>query len=94
MFPPYGIGMGFQIINIMSILIFLLVFGMVIVGLIQTISQWHKNERSPRLTTEATVVTKCTAHRRTMSTSTIPAAATPIITPPSSSLPATGWSWN
>lgn len=67
MYTPFGMGMGFQIVNIMSTLIFLLVFGMVIAGLVRSISQWHKNENSPRLTVEATVVTKRTAHRRTMS---------------------------
>lgn len=67
MFQPYGFGMGFRIVNVMSTLIFLLVFGMVIAGLIRTISQWRKNENAPRLTVEATVVTKRTAHRRTMS---------------------------
>ena len=67
MFQPYGFGMGFRIVNVMSTLIFLLVFGMVIAGLIRTISQWRKYENAPRLTVEATVVTKRTAHRRTMS---------------------------
>ena len=67
MFPPHGIGMGFQIVNIMSTLIFLLVFGMVVVGLIRTVFQWRKNEKSPRLTVESTVVAKRTARRRTMS---------------------------
>jgi len=59
--------MGFQIVSIMSTLIFVLAFGMVITGMIRTLSQWHKDEKSPRLTVEAKVVTKRTAHRRTMS---------------------------
>lgn len=67
MYTPYGIGMGFQIVNIMSTLVFALVLGMVIVSLVRTISQWSKNEQSPRLTTEAAVVAKRTSHRRTMS---------------------------
>ena len=64
---PMGIGFGFQIVNVMSTLIFLLVFGMVIVSLVRSISGWRKNEQSPRLTVEASVVAKRTARRRTMS---------------------------
>jgi len=67
MFTPYGFGMGFQITNILSLLMFVMVFGIVITGLIRTISQWHKNEQSPRLTVEATVVAKRTARQRPMS---------------------------
>ena len=67
MYSPYGIGMGFQIVNIMSTLIFVLALGMVVVSLVRSISRWRKDEQSPRLTVEAAVVAKRTAHRRTMS---------------------------
>lgn len=59
--------MGFQTINSMSTLIFVLAFGMVIAGMIRTLFQWHKNENSPRLMVEAQVVAKRADHRRTMS---------------------------
>lgn len=67
MYTPFGMGMGFQVVNIMSTLIFLMVMGMMIGALVHNISRWSKNEKSPRLTVEANVVAKRTAHRRTMS---------------------------
>ncbi len=39
-------------------LIFLLVFGMIVFTIIRNISQWNKNNHSPRLTVEAAVVSK------------------------------------
>ena len=67
MYTPFGMGMGFQIVNIISTLIFLLALGIMIGALVHNISRWSKNEKSPRLTVEANVVAKRTAHRRTMS---------------------------
>ena len=67
MYTPFGMGMGFQVVNIMSTLILLMVMGMMIGALVHNISRWSKNEKSPRLTVEANVVAKRTAHRRTMS---------------------------
>ena len=67
MYAPYGIGMGFQIMNILSIIMFVVVFAVVITGLVRSISRWSKNERSPRLTVEAQVVAKRTAMQRIMS---------------------------
>ena len=67
MYKSFGMGMGFQVVNIMSTLIFLMVMGMMIGALVHNISRWSKNEKSPRLTVEANVVAKRTAHRRTMS---------------------------
>lgn len=64
---PFGTGMGFQIMNLLSSLMFVLVFGMVIAGLIRSIRQWRKDESSPRLTVEASVVAKRTARQRPMS---------------------------
>ena len=61
------IGSGFQIMNILSGLTFAVVFGVVITGLIRSVSQWRKNEKSPRLTVEARVVARRTARQRPMS---------------------------
>jgi hypothetical protein len=46
---------GFEII---FSLMFFLVFGIILVTIIMGISQWNKNNHSPRLTVEATVVAK------------------------------------
>ena len=50
----------FAIFPIIFSLMFLLIFGVVIFGLIKGISQWNKNNNSPRLTIPATVVAKRT----------------------------------
>ena len=53
--------MGFGMFGLMELLMpvmFLLVFGMVIVVFIKQISQWNKNNHSPRLTVETYVVAK------------------------------------
>ena len=52
--------------DIMFTLMFALVFGMILFTLIRGISQWNKNNHSPRLTVDATVVSKRqhTSHRR------------------------------
>lgn len=57
----------FQLTRLLSIIMFVVVFGVVIAGIIRSVSQWSKDEKAPRLTVEARVVTKRTAHRRTMS---------------------------
>lgn len=51
--------------DIMFSLMFALVFGMILFTLIRGISQWNKNNHSPRLTVDATVVSKRqhTSHR-------------------------------
>lgn len=46
---------GFEI---MFSLVFILVFGMIVVTIFRGISQWNKNNHSPRLTVDATVVSK------------------------------------
>lgn len=48
---------GFEIL---FFLIFFMAFGMVLTGFIKSIAQWNKNNHSPRLTVDATVVTKRT----------------------------------
>ena len=67
MYTPYGIGFGFQIVNILSTLVFALTLGVVIVGIVRSIRQWSRDEQSPRLTVPAAVVAKRSSRRRTMS---------------------------
>ena len=50
-------GGGFQIL---FFLVFFLIIGVFLVTMIRGIGQWHRNNQSPRLTVEATVVTKRT----------------------------------
>ena len=49
---------GFGMFEIMFFLVFALVLTVFVIGLARGISQWNKNEQSPRLTVEATVVSK------------------------------------
>ncbi len=51
---------GFGLMGIVSSLIFLVVIGMFIFIAAKGISQWNKNNNSPRLTVPATVVAKRT----------------------------------
>jgi hypothetical protein len=55
-----GFGAGFTIFQIMFTLVFVLVIGMFIVIAVKGISQWNKNNHSPRLTVPATIVAKRT----------------------------------
>lgn len=57
----YGFGIGFGITQIIMPLMFLLVFGTVIVVFVRGIGQWNKNNHSPRLTVPATVVSRRTS---------------------------------
>ena len=50
-----GFGGGFEV---MFFLTFAIVIGVFIVSFVKGISQWNKNNQSPRLTVEARVVTK------------------------------------
>lgn len=54
----FGFGMGFDMFNVMFYLIFGIVIVMFIVTAVKGISTWHKNNNSPRLTVEATVVSR------------------------------------
>lgn len=63
----YGFGMGFhqgfQMFNVFGIvfaIVFLLVIGVFITVFIKSISQWRKNNNSPRLTVPATLIAKRT----------------------------------
>ena len=51
----------FGLFELIFPLMFLLVFGMVIFVMISNLRQWNKNNHSPRLTVDATVVTKRTS---------------------------------
>lgn len=53
--------MGFGMFGIVFVIMFLLVAGMIIVTIVRGIGQWNKNNQSPRLTVDATVVTKRTS---------------------------------
>ena len=53
-----GFGMGFSMFNIMFTLMFFLIFGLFIFTFIKGISQWNKNNHSPKLTVDASVVAK------------------------------------
>ena len=55
-----GFGTGFVIFQIMFTLVFVIVIGMFIVIAAKGISQWNKNNHSPRLTVPATIVAKRT----------------------------------
>ena len=54
----FGFGMGFDMFSIMFTLVFVLVIGMFVVTAVRGISQWNKNNHSPRLTVPAKVVSK------------------------------------
>ena len=56
-FDP-GFGTTFGIMSVMTPLMFVLVFGIIIVTLIRGIGEWNKNNHSPKLTVPATVVSR------------------------------------
>ena len=51
-------GLGFGVFGVMFTLVFVLVIGVFIFTFAKGISQWNKNNNSPRLTVPATVVAK------------------------------------
>ncbi len=51
---------GFGLFQLLFILAFGLIFGMIVASLVKGAKQNHHNNNSPRLTSEATVVTKRT----------------------------------
>ena len=53
-------GTGFNIMGVFVTLMFVVVFGLFIVVAVKGISQWNKNNNSPRLTVDAFVVDKRT----------------------------------
>ena len=55
-----GFDIGFSVMSIFGSLMFVVVFGIFIVIAVKGISQWNRNNHSPRLTVPATVVAKRT----------------------------------
>lgn len=55
-----GFGFGFDLFQILFTILFVLVAVVIVVTIIRNLSQWHKNNQSPRLTVPATVVAKRT----------------------------------
>ena len=55
-----GFGTGFTVFWIMFAIVFALVIGIFIFTIVRGISQWNKNNHSPRLTVPATIVAKRT----------------------------------
>ena len=53
-----GFGMTFSIMRIMVPVIFVLVFGIIIVTMVRGVGEWNKNNHSPKLTVPVTVVAK------------------------------------
>ncbi len=59
-----GFGFGFDLFQIMFYLVFFIVTATFVVTFVKSISQWNKNNHSPRLTVDATIVAKRTNHTR------------------------------
>ena len=53
-----GFDVTFSIMRIMVPVIFVLVFGIIIVAMVRGIGEWNKNNHSPKLTVPVTVVAK------------------------------------
>ena len=56
-----GFGIMFSIMRIMVPVIFVLVFGIIIVTMVRGICEWNKNNHSPKLSVPAKVVSRRTA---------------------------------
>lgn len=56
-----GNAMGFDLFSVMFSIIFFLILGLFVTIFVRNISQWHKNNHSPRLTVPVSVVTKRTS---------------------------------
>jgi len=51
-------GFGFDIFPIIFFLMFFMVFGLILFTVAKSISQWNKNNHSPRLTVDAVIVAR------------------------------------
>ncbi len=62
----FGFGYGFDMFSIMFSLVFFTIMGVFIVTFVKGITEWNKNNNSPRLTVAASVVAKRThvSHHR------------------------------
>lgn len=54
----YGFGIGFGMFEVMFLIMFFLVIGVFVVTIVRGISQWNKNNHSPRITAPVTIVSK------------------------------------
>ena len=54
----FGFGFFDSVFPVLFTVMFVLVLGVIIVTLVRNVSQWHKNNNSPRLTVDATIVSK------------------------------------
>ena len=53
-----GFGVTFSIMQIVVPVMFVLVFGIIIVTMVRGVGEWNKNNQSPKLTVTVTVVAK------------------------------------
>ena len=53
-----GFGVTFSIMQIVGPVMFVLVFGIIIVTMVRGVGEWNKNNQSPKLTVPVTVVAK------------------------------------
>ena len=53
-----GFGVTFSIMQIVVPVVFVLVFGIIIVTMVRGVGEWNKNNQSPKLTVPVTVVAK------------------------------------
>lgn len=53
-----GFFFGSGLFEILFFVMFIAVFGIIIVNIVRGVGEWNKNNHSPRLTVEATVVSK------------------------------------
>lgn len=62
----FGFGYGFDMFSVMFTMVFFIIMGFLIVTIVRSIAEWNKNNNSPRLTVEASVVAKRThvSHQR------------------------------
>ena len=58
---------GFRLTFFLSALMFVVVFGVVSIGLIRSVTRWNKNEKALLLAVDAEVVARRTARQRPMS---------------------------
>ena len=58
------LNLGFSLMSLLFPVMFLLVFGMILVTLFRGLKEWNRNNQSPRLTVEARVVSRRTDFRR------------------------------
>lgn len=59
-----GFGFGFDMFTIVFYLVFFIIMATFVVTLVKSITQWNKNNHSPRLTVPARIVAKRTNHTR------------------------------